>query len=174
MGRVRAKAAETEDELTQCKAWRVNFEKKLSVSEEERAELQKQTEFLREVLADKENEIQSVKDQLLHVKDDAITEYRDSEAYLTELGAVFADGFDDAVRQVKATYPELDLSHVSMDEAQAQTSVLQAASDSTDRLFNEDQGDKVDGKADDGVETTVQNKGQVENDDVKIVDSPVP
>ncbi|KAK9993557.1 hypothetical protein SO802_023260 [Lithocarpus litseifolius] len=156
LGCVRAKAAETEDELAQFKVWRVVIEKKLVMSEQERVELEKQTEVLQKVLGDKEKEIISVKDQLHQAKEDAIKEFHDSEVYLTKLGSTLADGFDDALRQVKASHPELDLSHVSIDEAQTQTSVLPAASDSTDRLFDEDQDVKGDGNRDDEAETAVQ------------------
>lgn len=68
--------------------------------------------MLRKVLKDKEGEINDVKDQLCQAKEDAIQEYRDSDAFLKELGSSFADGFDDCFRQVKASFPDLDLSHI--------------------------------------------------------------
>lgn len=66
-----------------------------------------------------------------------IREYRDSEAYLMELDSTYADDFDDCLRQVKASFPKLDLSHVLID-AQAQTSAQPVHSESTDELFAND------------------------------------
>ena len=55
------------------------------------------------------------KSQLCHAKEVAIKEYRDSDDLLRELGGSFTDGFDDCIRQVKASFPDLDLSLVSID-----------------------------------------------------------
>lgn len=46
-------------------------------------------------------------------------------------------GFDDCLYQVKASYPDLDLSNINID-APAQMSVQPATSESTDELFVED------------------------------------
>ena len=75
--------------------------------------------MLRQVLKDKQKEVSDAKDRLRQVKEDAIREYRDFDALLAELEGFFADGFDDCLRKVKASFPNLDLSHVSID-AQAQ------------------------------------------------------
>ena len=64
-------------------------------------------------------------------------EYCDSDAYLTELGGTYVDGFNDCLRQIKTSFPDLDLSHVTID-AQAQTSVQPVLSKSTDELFIDD------------------------------------
>ena len=61
-------------------------------------------------------------------------EYRDSDALLKELGSSFADGFDDCFHQVKASYPNLDLSHVSID-APPQTLTQPVYSEGIDELF---------------------------------------
>lgn len=63
-----------------------------------------------------------------------ICEYCESDALLAELGSSFAKGFDDALRQVKTSYPDLDVSHVIID-IQAQTLVQFIHSESTDDLF---------------------------------------
>ena len=42
-------------------------------------------------------------------------EYRDSDALLKELGGSFVDGFDDCFHQVKASFLDLDLSHISIE-----------------------------------------------------------
>ena len=103
---VRVKARSTEDEL--------------ACSEKVRGELEKQTEMLRQVFEDKEKEINDAQDWLRQAKEDVIREYRDSDAYLTVLEGTYTDGFDDCLRQVKTSFPDLDLSHVSID-APAQT-----------------------------------------------------
>ena len=94
-------------------------------------------EVLRQVLEDKEKEIQTAKDQLRQAKEEATREYRNSDAYLTELDGINMDGFNDCLRQVKASFPDLDLSHVTID-AQAETSVQPIHSKSSDELFADD------------------------------------
>ena len=42
-------------------------------------------------------------------------EYRDSDALLKELGGSFVDSFDDCFHQVKASFLDLDLSHISIE-----------------------------------------------------------
>ena len=65
-----------------------------------------------------------------------VCEYRDSDALLSELGDSFLQGFDNALRQVKKAYPNLDVSNIKVED-QAQTSVMPIASDDTDDLFAE-------------------------------------
>ena len=71
-------------------------------------------EVLWQVLEDKEKEIKTVKEQLCQAKEDVTREYHDSDVFLTELGGTYADGFNDCLCQVKASFPDLDLSHVSI------------------------------------------------------------
>ena len=87
----------------------------------------------------KEKEIKNLKDGLRQTKDVAVREYHDSDALLLELGDSFLREFDDALRQVKKAYPDLDISNIKM-EYHAQTSVLLVASDDTDDLFVEADG----------------------------------
>ena len=122
LGRIRVKARLMEDELNELKAQKTVQGKKLALSEEAWGELEKQMELLRQVLVDNEKEISDAKDQLRQVKDETIREYRDSDAILAELGGSFAEGFNDCLRQVKASYSVLDLSHMTID-AQAQTTI---------------------------------------------------
>ena len=65
---------------------------------------------MQKVLANKKKEIIEAKDRLRQAKEETIREYRDSDALLAELGVSFAEGFDDCLRQVKASYPDLALS----------------------------------------------------------------
>ena len=64
-------------------------------------------------------------------------EYRDSDALISELGVSYNDGFDDTLRQVKALYPELDISSVNISVPE-QTSVHLDQSKDTNELFGED------------------------------------
>ena len=134
---VRVKAEATEEELAELKAWKTVQEKKLALSGQVRGELKKQTKVLKKVFKDKEKEIVDVKEHLRQVKEDTIREYHNSDALLAELGSSFADGFDDCFHQVKASFPELDLSYISID-AKAQTPTQLVYSESIDKLFADD------------------------------------
>ena len=90
-------------------------------------------------LEGKETEIKNLKDGLRQAKEVAIREYRDSDALLAELGDSFLQGFEDTLHQVKKAYPDLDVSNIKMED-QAQTSILPIASDDTDDLFAETDG----------------------------------
>ena len=127
----------TEDELNELKSWKVVQEKKLALLEEAWGKLEKQMELLRKVLANKEKEINEAKDRLRQAKEEAICEYRDSNALLAELGGSFAEGFDYCLRQVKASHSDLDLSNINID-APTQTLVQLVHSESTDELFVDD------------------------------------
>ena len=87
--------------------------------------------LFKQILEDKEKEISDTKNQLRQKKKEAI---HDSVALLAELGGSFTEGFDDALYQVKTSYPDLDVSHVTID-SQAQTLVQPVYSKSTDKLF---------------------------------------
>ena len=88
-------------------------------------------------MEDKEKEICDAKDQLCQAKEEVIREFRDFHALLLELGGFFAEGFDDALSEVKASYPDLDISHINID-AMPQTLVHPFHSKSTDDLFVND------------------------------------
>ena len=90
-------------------------EQKLKLAERAREEYYKLTEDLKKALEDKKKEVHQAKEV-------AVLEYRDSDAFLSELGVSHNDGFDDACRQVKALYPELDVSFVNISVPE-QTSV---------------------------------------------------
>ena len=96
--RVRAKGKTSEAELGELKAWKVIQEKKFDLTKRLLKVAEKQTEALNKELKDKKDEITKSKKQLHRAKEDAIKEYRDSEALLAELGGPFADGFDDCLR----------------------------------------------------------------------------
>ena len=87
-------------------------------------------------LEGKETEIKKLNDGLRQAREVAVREYCDSDALLSELGDSFLQGFEDALRQVKKAYPDLDVSNIKMED-QAQTSAMPVASDNTDDLFAE-------------------------------------
>ena len=126
-----------EDELNGLKAWKLGMEKKFDTLEKVRKELEQHMETMRKVLEDKEKEIKDEKDQLRQAKKAAIREYHDSDAFLKELGTSYADDFDDAFRQAKKAYPDLDFSQFNID-AQAQATAQPVASKSMEDLFADD------------------------------------
>ena len=105
-------------------------EKKLKRAEEARDEHQRTVEELKAVLEDKE-------DELRLAKENAVQEYRDLDALLTELGSSYTDGFEDALRQAKALYLKFDFSAVDINVAEGM-SVQPDASDDTADLFAEE------------------------------------
>ena len=137
LGRVRAKAELTEDEMNQLQNWKSKMEKKFELSERVRKELKQRTEEAKKAFEDKDKELQDLKDQLRLAKEVAIREYRDSNALLSELEDSYLQGFDDALHQVQKAYPNLDVSNIKVED-QAQTSVIPIALENTEDLFAED------------------------------------
>ena len=96
----------------------------------------------------KDKEIQDLKDDVRRAKEVAVREYRDSDALISELGDSFLQGFDDAIRQIKKAYPDLDVSKIKVED-QAQTSVMPVASEDTNDFFADDEviGDRESAQA---------------------------
>ena len=130
LGKVREKAKLAEEELFELKNWKLVIEQKFKLAEQARDEFHKLKEELKKTLEDKENEVRQAKEV-------ALLEYRDSDALISELEVSYNDGFDDAIRQVKALYPELDLSSVNISVPEP-TSVHPDQSEDTNELFGED------------------------------------
>ena len=128
--RVREKARLAGEELLELKSWKVVTEQKLKLAEQTRDEYQRMTEELKTVLEDKENELRLA-------KENAVQEYRDSDALLTELGTSYNDGIDDALCQAKALYPKFDFSAVNINVAEGM-SVQPDASNDMAELFAEE------------------------------------
>ena len=135
--RVKAKAEATEAELGGLKAQKVVQENKLDLTKKLLEEVEAQTEVLKKVLKDNKDEISKSKKQLRRAKEDAIKEYRNSDTLLAELGSSFANDFDDCLRQVKASFLDLALSHITID-AEGQTPAHPNDSKGTDKLFADD------------------------------------
>ena len=107
---------------------------KLDLTKQLLKESEAHVEALKKILIDKKAEILEAKRHLCQAKKEVVREYRDFDAILKELEGYFADGFDDCFCQVKASFPDLDLSHVSID-AQAQTLAYPVYFKGTDELF---------------------------------------
>ena len=114
------------------------MEKKLELSEKARKGLEQSTEEVKKAFKGKDKEIQDLKDEVRQAKDVAIREYCDFNTLISELGDSFLQGFDDAIRQIKKAYPDLDVSNIKVED-QAQTSVMPVASEDTDDLFADDE-----------------------------------
>ena len=130
LGRVREKARLTEEELIELKNWKLVTEQKLKLAEQARDDYYKLTEDLKKALEDKKKEVRQAKEV-------AVLEYHDSDALISELGVLYNDDFDDALRQVKALYPELDVSSINISVPE-QTSVHPGQSEDTNELFGDD------------------------------------
>ena len=145
---VQAKAEQMEDELNQLRNWKPKMEKKLELSEKARKSLEQATEEVKKALEGKDKEIQDLKDEVRQAKEVAVREYCDSDALISELGDSFLQGFDDAIRQIKKAYPDLDVSKIKVED-QAQTSVMPAASEDTNDFFADDEviGDRESAQA---------------------------
>ena len=113
---VRSKAEQTEDELNQLQSLKTTMEKKFELSEKEKKELEQSMGEAKKAFEGKEKEIKNLKDGLCQAKEVAVCEYHDSDTLLSELGDLFLQGFDDALRQVKKAYPNLDVSNIKMED----------------------------------------------------------
>lgn len=83
---------------------------------------------------DKAGEISKLREQVRQAKEDGKTDFRNSDGFLTELSDCYNDGFQEYLRQLKALYPDLDVSQVSLDNV-AQTSAPTVNHEDTDEIF---------------------------------------
>lgn len=63
-----------------------------------------------------EKELTALLGQVETAKDDAMKEFRASQAFIDSCAKYYGDGFEDYLKQVKSLYPHLDFSKVSMDD----------------------------------------------------------
>ncbi|KAL0014477.1 hypothetical protein SO802_001546 [Lithocarpus litseifolius] len=101
--------------LRELEAWKEVQIKKLDLTKKALEESERQTEVLGNVLKDKKGEIFTLRKQVLQAKEDGKTVFRNFDAFLYELGGTFVDGFNDCFHQVKASFPNLDLSQIFID-----------------------------------------------------------
>ena len=97
VGRLREKVETMEIELRELHAWREVQLQKFDMMKKSLEESEKQAEALGNILKDKEEEISKLKKLLCQAKEDAIKEYRNSNALLYELGGSFVDGINDCL-----------------------------------------------------------------------------
>ena len=109
---------------------------KLDYTKQLLKESEAQVEARKKILKYKEVEILKAKCHLCQAKEDGVWEYRDFDALLKELGGSFANGFDYCFHQVKAFFPDMDLSYVSIN-TQAQTPAQPIYSEGTDEFFTD-------------------------------------
>ena len=133
-GHLREKLGAKETKVQELLAWKDVQIGKLDLTKQLLKDSEAQVEALKKILKDKEAEILEAKSQLYQAKEDAKREYHDSNDLLRELSSSFADGFNDFFCQVKASFPDLDLSHISID-AQPRTPAQPIYSKGTDELF---------------------------------------
>ena len=114
LGHLREKVEAREMKLQELMAWKEVQVNKLNLTGKLLEKSEVQVKALKEILKDKEKEILEAKIQLRQAKENAIREYHDFDTLLKELGGFFADEFDDCFRQVKTSFPNLDLSHISI------------------------------------------------------------
>ena len=137
LGHLRERLGTKETEVQELLAWKNIQIGKLDLTKQLLKESEEQVEALKKTLKDKEAKISNAKSQLHQAKDVAIKEYHDSNDLIRELDSSFANGFNDCIRQVKTSFPNLDLSHINID-AQPQTSAQPISSMGTDDLFTND------------------------------------
>ena len=97
-------------------------------------ESESHAEALKKVLKDKEGEISLLRKQVLLAKEDGKTKFCNSDGFFYELGDCYADGFNECLRQVKALFPDLDISQISIN-AMAQIPARSIELEGTDALF---------------------------------------
>ena len=101
--------------LCELEAWKDVQIRELDLTKKALKESEEKIEVLTNVLKDKEGEASSLRKHVLHAKEDVVREFLDFDAFLYELGGCFADSFNDCLRQVNASFPDLDLSQISID-----------------------------------------------------------
>ena len=85
LGRLGEKVEAREMELCELMAWKEVQVNKLDLTKQLLEESVMRVEVLKEILKDKEREISEAKSQLRRDKEDAVREYRNSDALLKEL-----------------------------------------------------------------------------------------
>lgn len=78
-----------------------------------------------------------LREQVRRAKEDGKTVFCNSDSFLDELSGCYDDGFQECLRQVKALYPNLDVSQVSLGNV-AQTPARTVELLGTDELFKVD------------------------------------
>lgn len=108
--RLKEKAKATEAELNELKAWKEVQVKKLTLTKKALEESKSHAGKLWKVFLDKEGEITTLREQVRRAKADEKAESRDSDCFLKKFSDWYSDDFDECLCQVKALYPDLNVS----------------------------------------------------------------
>ena len=111
--------------------------KKLSMTKKAVEELKILANKLRKVLQDKEGEISQLREQVCQAKENKTIEFRNSNDFLTKLSDCYDDKFQECLCQVKALYPNLDVSQVSLDNG-AKTPARTVEHEGTNEILEAD------------------------------------
>ena len=146
VSRLKKKAETTKMELNELKAQKETQVKKLSVIKKTLEGSKILTDEQRKVLQDKEGEISKLREQVRWAKEDGTTQFHNFDGFLTKLSDCYDDGFQECLHQVKALYPDLDVSQVSLDNV-AQTLARTVNHEGIDEILKADlmpnvQGDR--------------------------------
>ena len=131
-------------ELNNLKAWKEVQVKKLRVTKKALEDSKSHAGELRKVLQDKERENSTLTEQVCRAKEDRRADFRDFDGFLTELSDCYSDGFHECLCQVKALYPNLEMSQVSLDNV-VQTSARTVDQEETNEIFEVDPMPSVQG-----------------------------
>ena len=93
----------------------------------------------------KEVVVTTIREKVRWAKEDGKTKYCNSDGSLNELNDCYDDGFQECICQVKALYPNLDVSQVSLDNV-VQTLAGTVDHEGTDEIFEANPMPNVQGK----------------------------
>ena len=113
---LKEKAKTTETEVNEVRAWKETQVKKLTMTKKALEESEYLADGLRKLLQDKEGEISTLREQVRRAKEDRKIEFCNSDGILTELNECYDDSFQECLHQVKALYPDQDMSKVFLDK----------------------------------------------------------
>ena len=83
-----------------------------------------------------EQELTTLHDQLETAGADAVKNFKASESFIDSCGGYYGTGFDDCLKQVASAFPELDLSGISLDDAQPMTPATHSVTVGVDDLVD--------------------------------------
>ena len=79
------------------------------------------------------------------VKTDAIQKFKTSQSFIDSCADYYGTGFDDCLKQVASTFPELDLSGISMDVLELVTPARDVATEDDDVILESQPSPLADG-----------------------------
>ena len=76
---------------------------------------------------------------------DAVQKFKTSQSFIDSCADYYGTGFDDCLKQVASTFPELDLSGISMDAPESVTLARDVATEDDDVVLESQPSPVVDG-----------------------------